>query len=857
MNKNTVRIFGSVAAVALVFIMGACKGGKSTGVAGLSGSTGSLCLSDAYTYTVELEGAKPSSYELNPDPLAQAYEGSIGGQIRGVASMNIALPGEEPNEVLFWGNGASVRYGTPDVQAGSVILKKPGAVTDLAPILYDGKQMLVYGTERGVGLVGSDASGSLEDKSKQGAWRSVPAGVLSLTSNDDGSRVVFTSADGYLQQISAKAITEGQNCSGIISSPVYSETAGADMVPTKAKLAGDNAFVLWKLANSVMTTAPTFDQAYDPIFNAMAEDTVLSTVTAIDLASGKARDVAFAANNGSFDSYDRFIPTDVASDGTNFYVVGLAYTQASVGEFIAANCAGASDVVECLREAARDGKLADYTGGSGIDRFVAGFFVYRDMTDLSKADHFEVIHISLYKSDENAPPFQYAIAVLGDQVFVRGPNFMVAKIRSGSESESWTFTAVADPTNVGLTTGLPNRIAPYGGGAVSSFTAVRQPDGSGASELEYMDMANMTFKVIDTGAIFIRVDGAGETSGLVAAIEMASGRGGKLYLENAVTRKPIDITFDGAFVSHAAYDGTRLAFSWSSTGNTANPESSQPWRISVQSGSSASTRGEVSISRSGGSAGEFKNFPAVSQQSEDPSMLRGIGSLMLSDDVKLAVLFSGYASNKWYHQMALYTLSKTGDNYDPPALIGISDTLTSAGTSASHAGKILRIQKIGSDHEIIFSNAEKIYSWKVTGNQSSPPAGTLTSIFEIPKFVDATVDAKNKSKVAIVSGDKIIIKDLANPSAAGLSFDVAKKEGSTLSRLIDARLGMSGNILALASPYGAAATFSLYNVDASSISLAAETSLTKFFDVKVFSFFPNYLLASSQASGVEIFNVGQ
>ncbi len=857
MIKKTVRILGSVTAVALVFIMGACKGGQPTGVAGLSGSSGSLCLSDAYTYTVDLEGVQPSSYQFNPDPLAEIYEGSIGGQIRGVASMNVALPGEVPNEVLFWGNGASVRYGTPDGEEGSVLLMKPGAVTDLAPIVYEGKQMLVYGTERGVGVIGPDASGDLEDKSKEGAWRSVPAGVLSLTANDDGSRILYTSADGYLQQISAKAIMGGENCSGIISSQVYSETAGADMVPIKAKLAGDNAFVLWKLASTVRTTAPTFDQAYDPIFTAMAEDTTLASVSSINLASGKASDVGFQAEDDSFDRYDRFIPTDVASDGSNFYVVGVAYAQKSVGEFLAANCAGATDIVECLREAARDGKLADYTGGTGIDKFVAGFFIYRDMSDLSKADHFEVIHISLYKNDENAPPFQYAISVLGEQVFVRAPNFMVAKMRSGSASESWTFTAVADPTNVGLTTGLPNRITPYGGGAVSSFTAVRQPDGSGASELEFMDMANMTFKVIDTGAIYIRLDGAGQTSGLVAAIEMAAERGGKLYLENAVIRKPIDISFDGAFVSHAAYDGSRLAFAWSSTGNVANPEYSQPWRIAVQSGSDSSTRGETSISRSGGSAGEFKSFPAVGPQSENPGQLRGIGSMILSEDIKLAVLFSGYASNKWYHQMALYALSKTGDNYDPPALIGISNTVISAGTTASHDGKILRIQKIGSDHEVIFSNAEKIYSWKVTGNQANPPAGTLTEIFEIPKFVDAALDAKGKSKVAIVSGDKIIVKDLANPSAQGVTFDVERKEGSTLTRLIGARIGMSENALALASPYGAAATFSLYNVDSGSISLAAETSLTRFFDVKIFSFFPNYLLASSQASGVEIFNLSK
>lgn len=843
-----------------LLILSGCKGGGGPRTsAALTGSSGTLCLTDDYSYRVELDGGSPQQYGIDPDPLAQAYEGNIGGQIRGVARMSIGQSGEELQEVLLWGMGASVHYGTPEAEAGAVLLDRPGAVMDIAPISYGGQQMLVYGTERGVGIIGQTSSGGLADMASQGAWRSVPAGVLSLIANEDGSRILFTSRDGFLQQISAADVIASENCSGIVATKVFNEAAQEDMVPVKVQLAGERAFILSRVQGAVLGTAPTFDQAYEPIFKAMAYDATLATVSSIDLAGGGSTEIGYTAANGSFDRYDRFIPSDIFSDGQNVYVVGLAYAQASVGEFLSEKCTSeedASDPVQCLKDNAKNGKLADYTGSTALDKFVAGFFVYRSMEDLSKADHFEVINISLYKEDENAPPFIYAIASLGDQVFVRGANFMVAKMRTGETSESWTFTAVADSTNVGLTTGLPNRILPYGAGAVSSFTAVRQPDGSGASELEYMDISALAFSVIDTGAIFVRVDGAGEDSGLVAAIEMASSRGGKLFLENAVTRKPIEISYGGNYSSHAAYDGTRLAFAWSSTGTTAVPEKDQPWRIAVQTGSVASSRGEANLSRSTGSNGEFSGFPSMT--TSDPNKQRGVGGMTLSGDGSyVAVLLSGYSSSKWYHQAALYRLTKSGGVYEAPKLAGISGKVESSGSSSAHPGRVLAIRKDGTKYETIFSTADSVQSWEVTPNTSSPPDGTMKKMFGVSKFVDAAMDAQGSSKIAIVSGNKIIVKDADNPTAEGLAVSVQMLESTTLDKLVAARVGLSGPLLAIASPYGAAHTFSLYQVGSGSISLVAGTKLSRFFDAKVFRFFPNYLLASSQAAGIEIYDLSE
>jgi len=232
--------------------------------------------------------------------------------------------------------------------------------------------------------------------------------------------------------------------------------------------------------------------------------------------------------------------------------------------------------------------------------------------------------------------------------------------------------------------------------------------------------------------------------------------------------------------------------------------------------------------------------------------------MALSEDGNyLAVLLSGYSSNKWYHQAALYRLTKDGGVYEAPKLAGISDKVESDGSSTAHPGRVLALRKDGTKYETIFSNADSIRSWKVTPSTSTPPGGVPNKKFGVSKFVDATMDAKGGSKVAIVSGNKIIVKDVDNPTAEGLAVSVQMLETTSLDRLVAARVGLSDTHLALASPYGAAYTFSLYRADSGSITLLAGTKLSRFFDAKIFRSFPNYLLASSQAGGIEIYDIGE
>lgn len=847
-----------VIALTPILILMGCSGGGGGGgtpTSLVAATIGKVCMAADNSYSVDISGSSPQNVQLDADPLSAGYQGSMGGQIRGIASMNLAAAGEDAVEMLVWGSGAAVKYGTTDTVVGTVILSKPGAVTDLAPINVGGNPMIVYGTERGIGLIGADSSGKLADLAGSGAWRSVPYGVISITASADGSSIIFASGDGYLQQISESQLAGGEKCAGVVAKGIAPASASEAFSPVKAVIGGNQVFVMSRAASAMTSTAPTFEQAYDPIFSAMVNDVPVTTVASIPLSGGSASLVGFDAADKSFSGYDRFIPTDIASDGTNVYVVGVAYTQQSVSDFISAKCTGeqASNPAACLRDAAKKGTLTSYTDSTGLYKFNAGFFVYRKTDDLSKADHFTSIQLTTFTANENAPPYTYVIGTAGEQVFVRGPNFLIsmAKNATTSGAEDWKYGAVAD-SKAGLIAGLPNRVVTYQGGAVASFTAVRAADGTGASALEVMG-ADLSFKVIDTGAIYMRVEGAGMISNkaLVAAIEMASYRGGKLYIENSVERHSIDISFKNPFVSHAAYDGSKLAFAWSSTGDSSSPERDQTWRLDVQDGFDSSTRGEKVISRT--SQKEFKDFPAIDAGETDPSIRRGIGGMMFSPDSTLTVLYTGFSSKEgsWSQLVAIYPITKPSGKY----LIGdasliMNTTLKTTGTAAANAGKLLLVAKDGANYEVIFSGPGGVYSWK--SNEA-----TATTVFGTSNIVDAAVNAQGGSKLAMLDGDKIVLKDLSNRSSAGTSLQVQRKPGSQLTRLTSAQIALNGNGIALASPYGAAATFSTYSISSGTPVLVAGTTLSRYFDVKAFAAIPKYLLVSSQASGIEIYSFGE
>jgi hypothetical protein len=252
--------------------------------------------------------------------------------------------------------------------------------------------------------------------------------------------------------------------------------------------------------------------------------------------------------------------------------------------------------------------------------------------------------------------------------------------------------------------------------------------------------------------------------------------------------------------------------------------------------------------RSGGTNGEFNNFPEVSVSDASPSLKRSIGDIAIADSGDaIAVMYRGYDSGKWYHQVGLYGLSKSGSKYNAPTFLGITGTTSTSASGTAHRGKILSVRKSGSSYEVVYTTPKVVYKW--TG-----PSGSKSSIFENSKLVDAAVDAQNGTRIAIVYGFTVGVKKLSDPAGSGWSASITPKEDTSLTRLNQASVAISGSMVAVATPYGAEDTFVVFQLGSSELTPVASTSLATFIDLKIFDSFPEYLLASSPSSGIEIYS---
>lgn len=853
--KKTILLFVGFLTTGLILI--ACKGGGEgsiySGPQGIAGASGNVCVTGDSSYRIEVEGEDARNLNIAVDPLAQAYQGNIGGQIRAVSSINIALANQPVKDVLVWGSGASVKFGLPGEIIGTTPFKRPGAVTSISAYREGDAAKLVYGSERGIGLLHSTGNTIEEEYSN---YKMIPGGVLSVAVAGAGGRIGFVSGDGLVQTTSASKISSGDSCAEILATQSVLRVGDVTYMPRKIVLGGKFAFVLAELPGSrPLSMAPTFEEIYDPIFTAIIKGISNRIVRAVELNDHMVYEVVPETSDGSLKHYDSFIPTDIAMDGEELYVVGVTYNRATVQEFLAANCSASDEAgqVACLREKSRDDGFVRFQS-DGKYAVNAGYFIYRSMNDLSKAAHFESVPLAAFAAAPSAPPFMYKIVFGGGNGFIRGPNFLVSMAVSSTVSglEEWNFTRQVDVSD-GLAAGVPNDIVPFAGGVAASFTAVRAADNSGASFLEAME-ANGTLSQMDSGTIFARVEGGAESR--VAVIETTGQGGGNLFIENAVVRTPIaDLAASGAFVSQAAYDGDMLAFAWSKRGTALAPEGEQGWNITVQHGTNASTRGTQFVPRSSDPK-IFAGFPAIASNDPAPGVKRGVADIALGEGQRLFVLFSGYAEGHWHHQLVVYNVVRPSSGPYEIVTSGIMNAVSSEGSADAHDGKILKVEKSDSVYTVKFSTAGGIYSWVVEPQASTAVAvGACTREIGLPGLLDATRDAYGSNKIALLYGDKIHIRDLSNLSVDVSQFGVPPGSTGSETTLAGARMSLAGNTLAIAAPYGAQAPFLMY--DLSSAALYSYCTQCTFLDVKVFNSFRNYLLASSISSGVEIYSIGE
>ncbi|HPM41538.1 MAG TPA: hypothetical protein PLY45_03775, partial [bacterium] len=609
------------------------------------------------------------------------------------------------------------------------------------------------------------------------------SGVLSIDARIDGSVIAFTTPDGYLQTTSAKALSSGEKCADILTSASKLNYAGENYLPVKVKLGTDRAFVLAKPFTAVTSVAPTYEEAYGPLFMGIVSTVPPAIVRSVGLSDHKVLEAGFTAADGSFGSRDGFIPTDIAYDNGVLYVAGLAFRSLGVSNFLVDNCPSAEspeDKTKCLLSAASDDGAALTVYGD-LHPVTGGVFVYRNLDDLSKASYFKVVPVSVFPHDTKAPPFTYRIAVKDSQGYVRGPNFFLPMTRSDSsedEEESWILGKEVDLSS-GLESGIPNDVVIMSNATASSFTAIKNADGSGASALEYGSSGGID--VLDRGAVFVRVEGGGSNADgvLIAAIEMESEKGGRLYLENTAERNDIKVSDDpsisaNSYVARADYDGKYLVFAWSSTGPEGKTEETEPWRLVIQKRNPSELPVEKAIARTAGATDEiFKGFP--------DAKTNAVGDVFISKKGKVAVLFTGGSEGKRYFQVALYDTSLN--------LQGVS--LAKGPVAGSHTGKILKID--GST--VLFSAPDGIYLWTV--------GSAATKALPLTNLVDVSVDPTGKSsRMAIVSGFKIDIRDLGGLSNSLFEIPLPKAANYSGNSLAGARVAMSNNLLFLSVPYG-------------------------------------------------------
>lgn len=839
--------------------LSACSGKgekKETNFSEVSpGISGSLCLTadDTYTVTDASSGAS-QNFTVAVDPLFARFRGGMGGQIRAIATLDTTAADGSIVPLLAWGSGSAIRYGTITGTGGIVPLSHRGVVTDLA-ITFD--KRIFFSTERGIGLM--DVSGSSLAEEAM-AYRSFPSGVAAIATGAAGELYVVT-GEGYLLTTSLDKLASGEKCFDILTSK--SAMIGDDNTmryrPFAVRVTAKVAVVLGDRRPAGLNLTPNFNDAFAPLCQSFVEGKTASAVRVVDLPSHRVGKVVADTADGSFTSSNRFVPTDATIDGENLYVAGLVSDQTAINQFIASTCSAGDLAAQttCVCQAAVDGRLTSVQSAAGASAITAGFFIYRNLSDLTKAAHFEKVPVTTALFAANNPPLQFRIVANQDRLYLRAPNFLMRLSKSAdamSQVESWSFDKIFD-TSSGLIPGLPLGLALFSGpsasGVVSAVTAVRGSDRIGASALDAFG-DDGSFINLDTGSTLTRIeDAAGQAATpTIAEIDVIDSNGGALSLATPTARSHIAIAASAnARVAAASYNGSRLAFAWTEPATTAQP--APAWRLDIQRGDDDTSRGELVISRQGGS-NQYDGFPSlVGLTPEAGARARGLADITLRDS-SLFVLLEGFADGTWYNQVGVYAY---GDDHRA-ILVGITNTMQATGPQTFTGGKFVRITKSGTSYTVYFTAADGLHRLTmVPGTTTARATGTIETGFLDSSFVNLTCDVAGGNTCAAVSGTSVQLRSITDLTRTLASLPIAVTSGAG-NRFDQASLVATGSRLFLALPNGATAPFTTIDMsNAAAPTIASSCTTCDFNAVAAFPNLPDRLLVSSPTGGVEIYDI--
>ena len=840
----------------LIFIWACSGGGGGEATPTMPGASGQICVTSETQYTIT-DGVTGESQTITfeTDSFMSKYKYNIGGQIRAVTSALMSVEDQEPITTLMWALGSSIQYVTAGKALGPLILTNEGLVTDMVTYGSAESPKIFFGTQRGIGIaeIVSDTTRAADlppYKMNEVSFKTIPPGVISVAVLKEESKtsLFFVTGDGYVLTVDESELVAGSGCYNILSSKTVLTEGSTQYLPVKIAAATGKALVLAKKTYEGLI--PTFSEAYDPVLQTLITGEPQSIVRAVDLASHGLETVAFESQTKGFRGFNQFIPTDVSSDGTIFYVAGLGYDKSSVDSFLIAECDKPSteEKLACMEENAKDGDLIFLDTDAGVDALTGGFFIYRDLATIAqKAAHFARVPLSVTPNNKLAPPLIFHVAVNGDKAVFRAPNFLVAPTKSTSGTtgeEDWTIGAAYDET-YGLIPAIPANLNTYTSRGntyfVGTSVGIKAEDGSGASSVEILG-SDGVLTILDTGALKTRMEDAKRP--YLAEIDQIFERGGVLYLENPNERYFV-LASDAidAYTGRAAYNGSYIAFAWS--------KPAEGWRIDIQQGLDISTKGELMVPRDGDSH-HYVGFPAVAPADVTAyENARDILDMTFAEG-KLFILYYGYAEGKHYYQAGVYSATLT-DGKNVATLQGITNTISFNGAEIDRHGRFQKITKSGGQYTVIFSCAGGLRQFLIT--PASPPSSVnVTTLFSAPNVIDMDFDDTG-ARLAYVSGKTIFIKSTSD-YAHNISSTSFPDADVTSTRLTNAAIVLTSKSIFLATPVGASAPFWIFDITTP----ATPTMTTKckschFNGLATFKDFPDWLFVSSETGGVEIYDI--
>ena len=661
--------------------------------------------------------------ESQSNSFTSHYRGSIGGIIAGADMIST-----DEREIIVWGVGASLRWGTIDSQLGSAILSQNDTITTVTRTTAG---EIIFGTERGIGLAGFDSSGSFGIS----IYKNLENGISTSALANDGYVYLIDTA-GRLLRTNRTQLKTGTHLD-LIKEPT-SWTENETWYPIAIAAGSERLAVI--LQNS--EPMPALALKKEPVQSILKELAFGEKTRQVRIV-GETEPVTYNFENESsipalFARRSEFIPSGITFDENRLIVAGVAYDPLQIDVFVESKCVGRDDLEECLWEEAikiptetessllsfKDGNL-DTISGRLIELNAETKFVSKT----------KAIYYKAY-APKPAPSLVMTPAINGGNLYLRGTSFLLI-LEPDLDGWNRLYDYGQGTAKWGqVTIGWPRSLVPdIQEGALATAVQPNLSEEPAFSTIEHI--AGNLKRTIDTTSQQPELLDA--TSNDILIIEKKESTGGDLYLASFSKRTSISPNISGAYhVMSAKLDNNAVAYVYAREDNSSELKLFLVYQSDVYGEPPTQhtpiQRGDqITVSSE-----PFYDFPTVTAENTtyERDLKQKIADLKWSDG-KLYALFHGFKDDKHYFRVGSFTISNEIANYGNQ-----SGILTVAGNESFNAMKILKI----SNDTIYFSAPDGIY----TANcDDSVPTKKQTPITKLQAITirDDNVTAIDNDKV--------------------------------------------------------------------------------------------------------------